>query len=434
MSEKHKFGDEFSPRTETGVGFSKRTPRSEKDQASAASEFLLCATFAVAPCCVLSFRRSSTLCLDACQHALILTRRIQSQVLASRSRPAEPEGAAAAGCEPAGARCRESYMLTRSCVDCRVSPKEGRRAPTMAHLPSPLPVAVLLGEPSPRTAAPSSCHSQPSLTLTDVTASPISTAKLSHSQSPLSGGRQGSGSDGVRSVGLESSSPVRTIGLESSFGGTSSGDPTATRSTALDSAGSRASNVTDTVRSSALDTRSSTLEIAGLRSSAFDTRSSVLESAGTRSSGLDASKSSAAEASRSSAVASGSVRLNSGEAAAKPLDQCRNDMEDQHLEIEGVIGGGGYGTVYCGTWRGLEVAIKTVVFEVWLRNCNRAHLAVFCTACPAPGPRCLSVFGDAGDRGGGNRHAAPSSGRGGDRIQLESRERRQHVVTRNEED
>jgi hypothetical protein len=40
----------------------------------------------------------------------------------------------------------------------------------------------------------------------------------------------------------------------------------------------------------------------------------------------------------------------------------RADMA--HLEVEGVLGGGGHGTVYLGTWRTLEVAIKTVVFEV----------------------------------------------------------------------
>ena len=53
-----------------------------------------------------------------------------------------------------------------------------------------------------------------------------------------------------------------------------------------------------------------------------------------------------------------------GGTGAKPMEQCRSDIEDQHLKIEGVIGGGGHGTVYNGTWRDLEVAIKTVVFEV----------------------------------------------------------------------
>jgi hypothetical protein len=40
------------------------------------------------------------------------------------------------------------------------------------------------------------------------------------------------------------------------------------------------------------------------------------------------------------------------------------DMEDEHLEIEGAMCGTGRQVVYLGTWRGLEVAIKTVVFSV----------------------------------------------------------------------
>jgi hypothetical protein len=44
------------------------------------------------------------------------------------------------------------------------------------------------------------------------------------------------------------------------------------------------------------------------------------------------------------------------------------DMEDEHLEIEGAMCGSGRQVVYLGTWRGLEVAIKTVVFEVRTAN------------------------------------------------------------------
>lgn len=42
----------------------------------------------------------------------------------------------------------------------------------------------------------------------------------------------------------------------------------------------------------------------------------------------------------------------------------RSDAGLSHLHIEGAIGGAGAGTVYWGTWRGLEVAIKTVLVTV----------------------------------------------------------------------
>ena len=40
------------------------------------------------------------------------------------------------------------------------------------------------------------------------------------------------------------------------------------------------------------------------------------------------------------------------------------DMADERLEIEGVLGGEGHGQVFAGSWRGLEAAIKTALFQV----------------------------------------------------------------------
>lgn len=64
------------------------------------------------------------------------------------------------------------------------------------------------------------------------------------------------------------------------------------------------------------------------------------------------------------AVANRSTSGSSSELARRTLEQTKHDVENEHLEIEGVIGDGGHGTVYWGTWRGLEVAIKTVAFQV----------------------------------------------------------------------
>ena len=65
-----------------------------------------------------------------------------------------------------------------------------------------------------------------------------------------------------------------------------------------------------------------------------------------------------------SGVVHGSTSGSSSELARRTLEQTRHDVENEHLEIEGVIGDGGHGTVYWGTWRSLEVAIKTVAFQV----------------------------------------------------------------------
>lgn len=60
--------------------------------------------------------------------------------------------------------------------------------------------------------------------------------------------------------------------------------------------------------------------------------------------------------------------------ARRSLEECRQDIEDEHLEVEGVIGRGRRGTVFWGTWRGLEVAIKGFEFEARFRSALRnAH-------------------------------------------------------------
>eukprot|EP00892_Ulva_mutabilis_P000662 jgi/Ulvmu1/10597/UM065_0051.1 len=64
---------------------------------------------------------------------------------------------------------------------------------------------------------------------------------------------------------------------------------------------------------------------------------------------------------------------SSSELARRTLEQTRHDMENEHLEIEGVICDGGHGTVYWGTWRGLEVAIKTVTFQVPASEASGIH-------------------------------------------------------------
>lgn len=63
-------------------------------------------------------------------------------------------------------------------------------------------------------------------------------------------------------------------------------------------------------------------------------------------------------------VAQRSTSGSSSDAARRTLEQTRHDVENEHLEIEGIIGDSDHGTVYWGTWRGLEVAIKTVAFQV----------------------------------------------------------------------
>lgn len=57
--------------------------------------------------------------------------------------------------------------------------------------------------------------------------------------------------------------------------------------------------------------------------------------------------------------------LTQEERAAKCLQECKQDILDEHLEVEGVVecGPGGGGLLW-GSWRGLEVSIKSLVFKV----------------------------------------------------------------------
>ena len=57
----------------------------------------------------------------------------------------------------------------------------------------------------------------------------------------------------------------------------------------------------------------------------------------------------------------------------RSLEACRQDIEDEHLEVEGVIGQGRRGTVFWGSWRGLEVAIKSFEFEARFRSRCTLH-------------------------------------------------------------
>lgn len=45
------------------------------------------------------------------------------------------------------------------------------------------------------------------------------------------------------------------------------------------------------------------------------------------------------------------------------MAQFKRDLPDVPLDILQHIGSGGYGNVYRGSWKGLEVAIKTIVFQ-----------------------------------------------------------------------
>jgi hypothetical protein len=56
--------------------------------------------------------------------------------------------------------------------------------------------------------------------------------------------------------------------------------------------------------------------------------------------------------------------LTSHERAQKCLNECRQDLEDENLEVEGVMMHGPRGPVFWGSWRGLEVAIGPIVFKV----------------------------------------------------------------------
>ncbi|GFH06954.1 protein kinase domain-containing protein [Haematococcus lacustris] len=46
------------------------------------------------------------------------------------------------------------------------------------------------------------------------------------------------------------------------------------------------------------------------------------------------------------------------------VNNMQQELEEQEVEVSRVIGQGGFGVVYQGTWRGLTVAVKTLVFTV----------------------------------------------------------------------
>lgn len=56
--------------------------------------------------------------------------------------------------------------------------------------------------------------------------------------------------------------------------------------------------------------------------------------------------------------------LSAEEYARRCLSECRQDVEDEHLEVEGVMAHGPRSPVFWGSWRGLEVAINPFKFRV----------------------------------------------------------------------
>eukprot|EP00892_Ulva_mutabilis_P012772 jgi/Ulvmu1/9868/UM057_0022.1 len=75
-----------------------------------------------------------------------------------------------------------------------------------------------------------------------------------------------------------------------------------------------------------------------------------------------------AERSRSGSLMSGrsgvgAVRGKVAAAVQEMQGALQAELQEDQLKLHGVIGRGGFGTVYHGQWRGLDVAIKTVIFS-----------------------------------------------------------------------
>ncbi|PNH04385.1 putative LRR receptor-like serine/threonine-protein kinase, partial [Tetrabaena socialis] len=71
----------------------------------------------------------------------------------------------------------------------------------------------------------------------------------------------------------------------------------------------------------------------------------------------------------------------------------RDGIRDKALVLEGIVGSGSFGTVYKGTWQGLSVAVKTVVFSASTAHRRRAlQEAALCQSITHP-----NVVRDAGE-------------------------------------
>ncbi|GFR47690.1 hypothetical protein Agub_g9438 [Astrephomene gubernaculifera] len=107
----------------------------------------------------------------------------------------------------------------------------------------------------------------------------------------------------------------------------------------------------------------------------------------------------------------------------------RTSIRDVQLRLEGVLGCGSYGTVYKGTWQGLSVAVKTLVFSASHESRRRAlqeaalcgsisHpniVATYSSEVEAlPGAYGNSGSGTVGHGGGGKRGGAGSRGESGE--------------------
>eukprot|EP00892_Ulva_mutabilis_P006166 jgi/Ulvmu1/3921/UM018_0144.1 len=88
-----------------------------------------------------------------------------------------------------------------------------------------------------------------------------------------------------------------------------------------------------------------------------------------------ASHGSAGTAGSGSSTAVAVVRGEVQHAVAALQGVLQAELHEDELQLYDVLGRGGFGTVYHGRWRGLEVAIKTVVFESGARDSQTALVA-----------------------------------------------------------